>query len=188
MKGALTLNWFSLDDSYGIPFHPDARTIHKAAQRTSLSHLYHHRYYVLWHLTSFLLRSEDCFLTTRTTRPQITPLAPSFDTQSRRPPWPCLSLLRLDLGELWRLFNTSAIISLQRPASRRHPAMPSIFSSRKDRRALKAGPGAQSLPLTRTTSGANRSIASSRPKSGGFRKVNGYRQEVGEFGTRNSGQ
>jgi hypothetical protein len=64
--------------------------------------------------------------------------------------------------------------------------MPSIFSrsggSKKDKgkRPLALQPQSATLPLRRSGDG---SVASPRPDSAGFRKVNGYRQEIGEFGT-----
>jgi hypothetical protein len=63
--------------------------------------------------------------------------------------------------------------------------MPSLFSrgSKKDKRQKPQPLLPQSATLPSRNSGTGGSLASPRPDSATFRKVNGYRQEVGEFGT-----
>ena len=62
--------------------------------------------------------------------------------------------------------------------------MPSIFSRGRSKRDRRPKPlVAQSATLPSRNSGTGGSLASPRPDSATFRKVNGYRQEIGEFGT-----
>jgi len=69
---------------------------------------------------------------------------------------------------------------------RSNSIMPSLFSrggSKKDKRQKPQPLPPQSTTLPSRNSEVSGSLASPRPDSTTFRKVNGYRQEIGEFGT-----